>query len=455
MKKLILLASLAFSINAFAQVPSYVPTNGLASWYPFTGNANDLSGNNNNGTVNGATLTTDRFGNTNSAYTFDGLNDFIDVLHSSSLSFATYQQTISFWMKVPSIPHPSVLEGVMSKYSGTGNLFQGFTIHFAGNSSLFYSIKNGSSSGSWGDCPLDSTNFYPSNSYYHIVYTNDNDSLRCYVNGIKIISTDIPSGTFLGTNTSSLVFGKESYMGGGVDFFNGELDDIGIWNRAITACEVLDLYNAQLGTFSNTVVSLNPASSLIGSNATLSVSTPIQNIQWQSNPSNVGWVNLSDNANYNGVNNDTLLVSNLQLSNHNQPFRVLACGVTSNISTIQIADTCITNSTVYDTLLTTVTDTLVINALITGINPPNNQNTLKVFPNPSSSHVSIDYGNFNAMSGYTLKIVNAVGQTVFTTPINQQTSYIDLSTWTGNGIYFVQLIDPQNNTIENRKIVIQ
>jgi hypothetical protein len=59
------------------------------------------------------------------------------------------------------------------------------------------------------------------------------------------------------------------------------------------------------------------------------------------------------------------------------------------------------------------------------------------------------------MSGYTLTIVNAIGQTVFTTPINQQTSYIDLSTWTGNGIYFVQLIDPQNNTIENRKIVIQ
>jgi hypothetical protein len=251
MKKIILLASLALSINAFAQVPSYVPTNGLASWYPFTGNANDLSGNNNNGTVNGATLTTDRFGNTNSAYTFDGLNDFIDVLHSSSLSFATYQQTISFWMKVPSIPHPSFLEAVMSKYSNSGNPLQGFIIHFAGNSSLFYSIKNGSGF-NWGDCPLDSTNFYPSNSYYHIVYTNDNDSLRCYVNGIKIISTDIPTGTFIGTNTSSLVFGKESNMGGGVDFFKGELDDIGIWNRALSVCEISDLYNSQLGSLNTT-----------------------------------------------------------------------------------------------------------------------------------------------------------------------------------------------------------
>jgi len=131
------------------------------------------------------------------------------------------------------------------------------------------------------------------------------------------------------------------------------------------------------------------------------------------------------------------------------------CIDTSNVAVINIIDTCITNITIYDTLLTTVTDTLVINAVITGLNPPNNLNALKIFPNPANTHITIDYGNFNTMSGYTLNIVNSVGQTVFTTPINQQTSYIDLSTWTGNGIYFVQLIDPQNNTIENRKIVIQ
>lgn len=111
--------------------------------------------------------------------------------------------------------------------------------------------------------------------------------------------------------------------------------------------------------------------------------------------------------------------------------------------------------TVYDTLLTTVTDTLIINSVITGINPPNNLNTLKVFPNPANTHITIDYGNFTAMIGYTITIVNSIGQTVFLTPINQQTSYIDLSTWSGTGIYFVQLIDPLGTTIENRKIVLQ
>ena len=197
-----------------------------------------------------------------------------------------------------------------------------------------------------------------------------------------------------------------------------------------------------------------------GSTATFVATTsdPNPSFIWQSNLGQ-GFQTLNNFGNYSGVNTTTLSIANVQLSEHNQPIRVIStsgnCIDTSNVALLNILDTCITNVTIYDTLLTTVTDTLIINATITGINPPNNLNTLKVFPNPANTHITIDYGNFNAMSGYTLNIVNSVGQTVFTTPINQQTSYIDLSTWTGNGIYFVQLIDPQNNTIENRKIVIQ
>jgi hypothetical protein len=198
----------------------------------------------------------------------------------------------------------------------------------------------------------------------------------------------------------------------------------------------------------------------IGSNATFSAITSDSNASylWQSDFGQ-GFQTLNNFGNYSGANTATLNIANIQLPNHTQPIRVITtsgnCIDTSNVAVINILDTCITNVTVYDTLLTTVTDTLVINATITGLNPPNNLNTIKVFPNPTNDHITINYGNFASMSGYTLKIVNSVGQTVYTTPINQQTSYVDLSTWTGNGIYFVQLIDPQNNTIENRKIVIQ
>jgi uncharacterized protein (TIGR02145 family) len=196
----------------------------------------------------------------------------------------------------------------------------------------------------------------------------------------------------------------------------------------------------------------------IGSTAILNAKTsdPNPSYVWQSDLGQ-GFQTLNNFGNYSGVNTNSLNVANVQLANHNQPIRVISisgkCIDTSNVSTINILDTCIV--TVYDTLLTTLTDTLVINTQITGITQPNNLNTLKVFPNPASTHITIDYGNFNAMSGYILKIVNAVGQTVFTTPINQQTSYINLSTWTGSGIYFVQLINPQNNIIENRKILIK
>jgi len=65
-----LAVGLCITANLMAQVPSYVPTNGLVGWWPFNGNANDESGNGNNGTVNGATLTADRFGNNSKSYSF-------------------------------------------------------------------------------------------------------------------------------------------------------------------------------------------------------------------------------------------------------------------------------------------------------------------------------------------------------------------------------------------------
>jgi hypothetical protein len=90
MKKLILLFSVLFTTMSFAQVPSYVPANGLVGWWPFDGNANDESGNGNNGTVNGATLTADRNGVANQAYSF--LNDKYRDCFEKPLNFAASEQ---------------------------------------------------------------------------------------------------------------------------------------------------------------------------------------------------------------------------------------------------------------------------------------------------------------------------------------------------------------------------
>jgi hypothetical protein len=246
---------------------------------------------------------------------------------------------------------------------------------------------------------------------------------------------------------------------GGFYPLQGKLDNVGFWNRAITQEEISNLYNASNCSNNLTITpALNQL--VIGNTANFNATTSDANPSyvWQSDFGQ-GFQTLNNYGNYSGVNTNSLSISNVQLSEHNQPIRVIStsgeCIDTSNVATINITDTCIV--TINDTITTliSVTDTLVINTLITGLTPPNNSNIIKVFPNPANSHITIDFGNFESMNGYTLTITNSIGQTVYTTPINEQSSYIDLSTWSGNGIYFVQIIDILNNTIENRKIVLQ
>jgi hypothetical protein len=454
---LTVVAMIGLTTATMAQtVPNYVPTNGLVGWWPFNGNANDESGNGNNGTVNGATLTTDRFGNANKAYSFDGVDDKITVNHNQSLNCLPI--TINCWIYLNDFPQES---GIINKYFNQSTNGYGISIIDGTEGQkihpfYFKDFNNNIVEGN-GQGYIDFDDVFNNSSWRNIIFTVNSIKGELFIDGIKKTDLNWQGLNGLTTSLSNLYFGWYENPGNvpnTTGYFKGKIDDIGIWNRALTECEIQDLYNAQLGSFSNTAVTINPTNAAIGSNAILSVSSPISSLQWQSNPSNVGWVNLSNNTQYNGVTNDTLVVSNLQLSNHNQPFRVLACGDTSNIATIQIADTCITNVTIYDTLLTTVTDTLIINTTLS-LPAPNNQNTILIYPNPASDHITIDNGNYTAMAGYTIKIENNAGQQVFQSAVNQPQFYIDLSTWSGNGLYFVHLIDPQNNTVTVRKIVLQ
>ena len=89
MKKLLLTLSLGLFVTPITnaqELPSYVPTDGLVAYYPFNGNANDESGNGHHGTVIGATLTSDRDGNENSSYSFDG-DDIIELFNTNICIF--------------------------------------------------------------------------------------------------------------------------------------------------------------------------------------------------------------------------------------------------------------------------------------------------------------------------------------------------------------------------------
>lgn len=94
------IAVFGIATTTLAQVPSYVPTNGLVGYWPFNGNANDESGNGNNGTVNGATLTSDRFGSTNAAYSFNGVSNYIECIQSGPIGVPSKAHTIPLFDRI-------------------------------------------------------------------------------------------------------------------------------------------------------------------------------------------------------------------------------------------------------------------------------------------------------------------------------------------------------------------
>jgi len=466
MKSLLLvaLASLGLTSTTMAQnFPNYIPANGLVGWWPFNGNAIDESGNGNDGTIIGASLSTDRFGIPSKAFSFDGVDDFIWAGLLNNLNGAS-AASISYWIKTP-LNYPTNPAGNYGTVIGhwiNNSQFNGpvgIQITNVSDGSFNISLIDGQGTSS-------APNLVNQNewSYVTVVFNGSNiqnERISLFLNGVfnQYVSV-LNAPSTLGVAATRTYFGAACGPDGNDDawsYFNGQIDDIGIWTRALNQQEITNLYNA---LSCNNVTTINPQTNSLttGSTATFTATSTDPNVSyvWQSNLGQ-GFQTLYDFENYSGTNTSILSIANVQLPNHTLPLRVITtsgeCVDTSDIATISILDTCITS--INDTTFITVTDTLVINTLITGINPPNNSNTIKVYPNPSNSHITIDYGNFEIMNGYQLKIQNSLGQQVFQTNISQQTDYLTLSNWGGNGIYFAHIIDSQGNTIDIRKIVLQ
>lgn len=113
------------------------------------------------------------------------------------------------------------------------------------------------------------------------------------------------------------------------------------------------------------------------------------------------------------------------------------------------------SGTYVDTVYVTVTDTLLIDMTISGINPPDNTNTIRVYPNPSMDHVTVDFGDYAMMAGYSFRITNSIGQVLYLAPVSQQSVYLNLASWGGPGLYFVDILDPQNASVVTRHVVLQ
>jgi hypothetical protein len=231
-----LAAVLLLSVSGYTQtVPSYVPTSGLVGWWPFNGNAADESGNGNNGTVNGATLTADRFGNQNAAYSFDGVNDFIGA---SAISFplSASDRSINFWVSDQSTTNTC---NIPVRY-GSHSPSNGFWVNVNYNCNANY--PNGAIIADFYNVFLVSNNVIPLNQWKMVTITINSQTCSIYIDGQLDNSGPIGINTTL--SDTSFYIGADLISTPNY-YYNGLIDDIGIWNRALTQQEITALYQTQ------------------------------------------------------------------------------------------------------------------------------------------------------------------------------------------------------------------
>ncbi|MEI6752622.1 MAG: LamG-like jellyroll fold domain-containing protein [Paludibacter sp.] len=207
-------------------------TTGLVAYYPFNGNANDASGNGNNGTVNGARLTTDRFGNVGKAYNFDGVSNYIKVPNSNSIDITTNQISMCAWVK---ISNGSYTNQILSKAQDVVNRKYGMYVGHNNETRLGFELKTSN-----GVTDIISENI-PIEQWHYVTETYDGKNLLWYIDGV-IIKTLAWTGDIVST-TTDLSIGCFSDLTR--SFFKGNLDNIRIYNRALSSEEVSQLYNSE------------------------------------------------------------------------------------------------------------------------------------------------------------------------------------------------------------------
>ncbi len=231
----------------FASGCDVIP-DGLVACYPFNGNANDASGNGNHGTVHGATLIEDRFGNVDSAYKFSQ-NNGITIPNNASQQIATNQISISAWITlnkdIPKTQWRIVNKQEANSISWGLELFgNGYYGGAQGNNITFHN----SDRNRWIGCVALEVNLVPMVTY-HVAAISENNVAKIYLDG-KLIKTctnmlGIPSSI-----NSYIVIGFHSQSP--VFFFNGKIDDVAIYNRALSESEIQTLYGSEKATLTLT-----------------------------------------------------------------------------------------------------------------------------------------------------------------------------------------------------------
>ena len=419
--------AIIFTMNVMAQnIPSYVPKDGLVGFWPFNGNANDESGNGNHGTVNGATLTADRNGIANSAYSFDGIDDSIATKFNGVLGKEA--RTISFWVKTDNkkescpIVYGSNING--SRINITLNYINsGITIGTS-YSAINYKSNHNTSDNNWHNyCVVLHKLESPKTIDFKIfedgkMLTIENNS----INKLQSVFTQIGMPLIFGGMTTSIGYGNV--------FFQGSLDEISFFNRALSDQEVKQLY---AGCSKETATSSNFNSVIYTTTAALNLNA---------NPS--GGTFSGD-----AVTNNAFNPSKAKLGKNTVKYNfknTTGCADSTNFTMI-LVDTLGNKCSTYDTLKIKM-------KLTTGIKA-GQQTSMNIYPNPTSDKLIIEANDIQAISGYKYKILDIQGKEVYNALATSAKTEISLKSIGAKGMYILHIVDEKGVSIENKKIVLE
>jgi len=409
------------SNNLFAQsIPSYISTTGLLVWYPFTGNANNGLGTGKNGVPMGATLTTDRFGTANSAYSFNGITNHITI-DTPFFNNAWSNYAVSVWIYSDSTHNPNNGYDVGIILNTIPCYGWAMSYNYASSGKYDWFVNRTPAITTWNILPaVQSNQSIVSRTWKHLAFVKSNDTAySMYIDGV--LDSTFISHTLPLTYESGLVLGSDDSSVGNFGFW-GKLDDYGVWNRALAACEVRRLYHSSAYTYL-TGQPATTVSAVYGTTAHFQVTdTGTGNtFQWQGN-AGAGFVNLSNIAPYSGVTTPTLTVTSVTMAVNNNKYRCIVSG----------AYPC-TDSSAYGTLLITV-----------GVNNVNAAKNISIAPNPTT-------GNINVLGAgkVTIRIYNCIGQQVGEALLADKISVANLPT----GMYVVKLFDETGALLQNTKVL--
>ena len=219
---------------------------GLTNQATSTNGFTDGLGSNVDGTVTGATTSTDKKLGTNS-YLFDG-NDYVVCGSTSDFNFAHktgHTVTVAFWFKQSNAPSGGeIIVGTASTSTGGST---GFYLGTHTSGRIFFSLYDGDATTEPINDYLTGNNIIPDTSnWYHYVFTFDDSNLTIYRNGSQVATTSYTaSSTTTGNATNSLTLGKAPNASG--NYLDGRLDDMGIWDRVLSTSEISELYNSGTG----------------------------------------------------------------------------------------------------------------------------------------------------------------------------------------------------------------